>query len=60
MRSGQRAPGITHLATDRHAAWAPMAAALLFSSEQEGTQAVFRAWLETDRSRACRRRPIAR
>lgn len=38
---------ITHLATDRHAAWAPDGRSVLFSSEQEGTQAVFRAWIET-------------
>lgn len=37
----------THLAIDRHAAWAPDGRSVLFSSEQEGTQAVFRAWLDT-------------
>lgn len=37
----------THLAFDRHAAWSPDGRSLLFSSEREGTQAVFRVSLET-------------
>ena len=39
----------THLAFDRHAAWMPDGRSLLFTSEQDGTQAVFRAWLDTGR-----------
>jgi Tol biopolymer transport system component len=37
----------SHLAFDRHAAWMPDGQSLLFSSEQEGTQAVFRTWLDS-------------
>jgi Tol biopolymer transport system component len=39
-----------HLAFDRHAAWMPDGRSLLFSSEQEGTQAVFRTWLDSGRT----------
>jgi TolB protein len=38
----------THPAFDRHAAWMPDGRSVLFSSEQDGTQAVFRAWLDTN------------
>ena len=37
----------SHLAFNRHAAWMPDGRSLLFSSEQEGTQAVFRTWLDS-------------
>jgi Tol biopolymer transport system component len=40
----------SHLAFDRHAAWMPDGRSLLFSSEQEGTQAVFRTWLDSGRT----------
>jgi Tol biopolymer transport system component len=39
----------THPAFERHAAWTPDGRSLLFSSAQDGTQAVFRAWLDTGR-----------
>jgi TolB protein len=37
----------SHVAFHRHAAWMPDGRSLLFSSEQEGTQAVFRTWLDS-------------
>lgn len=37
----------THLGFDRHPAWMPDGQSVLFSSEQDGTQAVFRAWLDS-------------
>jgi len=40
----------THLAFDRHAAWMPDGRSLLYSSEQDGTQAVFRTWLDSGRT----------
>jgi Tol biopolymer transport system component len=43
-------PATSHLAFDRHAAWMPDGRSLLFSSEQEGTQAVFRTWLDSGRT----------
>lgn len=36
-----------HPAFSRHASWMPDGRSLLFSSEREGTQAVFRTWLDS-------------
>lgn len=38
-----------HPAFDRHPAWMPDGRSVLFSSERDGTQAIFRVWLDTAR-----------
>ena len=46
-KSGDVRRVTTHLAFDREAAWSPDGLSLLFSSDREGTQAVFRMSLDT-------------